>query len=251
ATTGAGAVFIERARRTGKRSRLDSLSFVGRSMVSPSEAYLALYNAVQVGGWSVVLIKSVLSLLAGATFAQTYEGVEFWLDVFQTAAVLEIAHCALGLVRSPIFTTLMQVFSRVAVLWLVLHPVKESRDSIGVPMLLIAWSVTEVIRYSFYALNIFKCVPQILIWLRYTLFIILYPMGASGELFVVFRSLPFVKERNLFSFDMPNPLNMSFSFYWFLVIFMLNYIPGFPKMYFYMFGQRKKVLSTEPSKKQK
>lgn len=30
ATTGAGAVFIERARRTGKRSRLDSLSFVGR-----------------------------------------------------------------------------------------------------------------------------------------------------------------------------------------------------------------------------
>ncbi|KAF8386600.1 hpo-8, partial [Pristionchus pacificus] len=251
ATTGAGAVFIERARRTGKRSRLDSLSFVGRSMVSPAEAYLALYNFAQVGGWSVVLIKSVLSLLAGATFTQTYEGVEFWLDVFQTAAVLEILHCALGLVRSPIVTTIIQVFSRVAVLWLVLHPVKESRDSIGVPMLLIAWSVTEIIRYSFYALNIFKAVPHFLIWLRYTLFIVLYPMGASGELFVIFRSLPYVWERQLFSISMPNPANVSFSFYWFLVILMLNYIPGFPKMYFYMFGQRKKVLGVEPAKKQK
>lgn len=81
---------------------------------------------------------------------------------------------------------------------------------------------------------------------------------------------------------MPNPANVSFSFYWFLVILMLNYIPGtaswfyfpvpdldsaldsdsrfwfqtvpvpgFPKMYFYMFGQRKKVLGVEPAKKQK
>jgi len=42
----------------------------------------------------------------------------------------------------------------------------QSRVSIGVPMLLIAWSITEVIRYSFYALNLINAVPSVLIWMR-------------------------------------------------------------------------------------
>lgn len=248
---GSGSVFMCRSRAVGPRSRHDSLSFVRNSMVAPSDLYLFSYNAAQVAGWSVVLVKTIICLLSGKSFTSTYEETEVWLDVFQTAAVLEIVHAAIGLVRSPIATTIIQVFSRVAVLWLVLHPVAEARASIGVPMLLVAWSITEVIRYAFYALNIFKAVPQFLVFLRYTLFIVLYPLGASGELFVVFASLPYVYQRSLYSLAMPNVFNMSFSFYWFLVAMMLTYIPGFPKMYFYMFAQRKKVLRVEPAKKQK
>jgi hypothetical protein len=42
----------------------------------------------------------------------------------------------------------------------------QSRTSVGVPMLLVAWSITEVIRYSFYALNLLNAVPWVLTWMR-------------------------------------------------------------------------------------
>lgn len=132
--------------------------------------------------------------------------------------------------------------------WPVLYKVADARDSIGVPMLLVAWSITEVIRYSFYACNIINKVPSFLTWCRYTFFIILYPMGASGELFTVVRALPEVHVKKHFTLDMPNCLNISFSFWWYLVIFALIYIPGFPKMYFHMFGQRRKVIGSNKKK---
>ncbi|CAJ0573303.1 unnamed protein product, partial [Mesorhabditis spiculigera] len=211
--------------------------------MKPAELYLLAYNGLQVAGWALILVKTLSGLAEGLSWSQLYTNVECLVQIFQTAAVLEIVHCAIGLVRSPIATTIIQVFSRVSVVWPVLYKVHEARDSIGVPMLLVAWSITEVIRYSFYALNIVKSVPSFLVWCRYTFFIILYPMGASGELFTVVRSLNEVHAKKHFSLEMPNAINWSFSFWWYLVLFALTYIPGFPKMYLHMFGQRKKVLN--------
>jgi very-long-chain (3R)-3-hydroxyacyl-CoA dehydratase len=93
---------------------------------------------------------------------------------------LQIFHALFGFVRSPVATTITQVFSRIFVTWFILNKVPsvryfnlypnettfQSRASIGVPMLLIAWSVTEVIRYSFYALNLINAVPHVLVWCR-------------------------------------------------------------------------------------
>jgi very-long-chain (3R)-3-hydroxyacyl-CoA dehydratase len=39
------------------------------------------------------------------------------LQVTQTLAVLEVVHAATGLVRSPVFTTMQQVASRLFVVW--------------------------------------------------------------------------------------------------------------------------------------
>jgi hypothetical protein len=41
------------------------------------------------------------------------------LTVVQTAAILEIVHAALGIVRSPVFVTTMQVGSRIVALHMV------------------------------------------------------------------------------------------------------------------------------------
>uniref|UniRef100_F1L923 Very-long-chain (3R)-3-hydroxyacyl-CoA dehydratase n=3 Tax=Ascaris suum TaxID=6253 RepID=F1L923_ASCSU len=116
-------------------------------------------------------------------------------------------------------------------------------------MLLLAWSVTEVVRYSFYALSLINAVPKWLVWMRYTFFIVLYPMGASGELFTIFAALPEVAAKKHFTVEMPNAANIAFSFWWYLILLILFYIPGFPQMYLYMFGQRKKVLSRDAEKK--
>lgn len=36
----------------------------------------------------------------------------------------------------------------------------------GLPLCLTAWAVTEIIRYLYYALNIIKIVPYVLVWCR-------------------------------------------------------------------------------------
>ncbi|KIH58603.1 tyrosine phosphatase-like protein, PTPLA [Ancylostoma duodenale] len=116
-------------------------------------------------------------------------------------------------------------------------------------MLLVAWSVTEVIRYSYYALGLFGAVPFFLTWMRYTFFIVLYPLGVTGELLTLFGCLPEVAEKKYYTIEMPNPANMGFSFYAVLIGSALFYLPGFPQLYLYMFAQRKKVLFVEAAKK--
>ncbi|CAD5230291.1 unnamed protein product [Bursaphelenchus okinawaensis] len=214
-----------------------------------SDLYLFGYNAVQVLGWGSVLVKTVSGLLAGNSFTALYENVEWELQVFQTAAVMEIIHSLVGLVRSPVMTTVTQVFSRVFVLWAIMYKVPSSRASFGVPMLLIAWSVTEVIRYSYYALNLVNAVPYVLTWARYSFFIALYPLGASGEVITMLSALKEIDQKKHFTVEMPNSANIGFSFYYVVILLALYYLPGFPQMYFYMFGQRKKVLGTGVQKK--
>ena len=209
-----------------------------------SKAYLFLYNAVQCAGWSYLMLLLAPTLTTGK-HADLYTKVELVLKVFQTAAVLEIAHAALGLVRSSPVLTGFQVFSRVFVTWAVVHVCRAAQLSPGFPMLLFAWSVTEIIRYGFYALNIAGIPAYGVTYLRYTLFIVLYPIGVTGELWCCFVTLPYLAKTGLFSVGMPNALNFTFSSYVMLVLIMLSYIPIFPQLYFYMFAQRRKVIGGE------
>ncbi len=49
-----------------------------------------------------------------------YKNQEFLLQVFQTAALLEVLHAAVGLVRSNAMLVLFQVLSRLLVVWIVM-----------------------------------------------------------------------------------------------------------------------------------
>jgi very-long-chain (3R)-3-hydroxyacyl-CoA dehydratase len=51
-----------------------------------------------------------------------------------------------------------------------------------------------------------------LCWLRYTAFIVLYPVGLFAELYCMWLALPLVKASGRLSFSMPNPLNMAFDY---------------------------------------
>ncbi|VDO33726.1 unnamed protein product, partial [Haemonchus placei] len=204
--------------------------------------------------WGIILLKTIHGIAEHLSWPQLYTSVEAEVKLFQTLAILEIfffhvVHAILGLVRSPVGTTIMQITSRVVLVWPILHTCSIARGSVGVPMLLMAWSVTEVVRYSYYALALFNPILLQLYFSRYTFFIVLYPLGVTGELLTLFASLPEVHEKKYYSLEMPNALNMGISFYWVLIGIALSYIPGFPQLYLYMFAQRKKVLSTDAVKK--
>ena len=171
--------------------------------------------------------------------------------IFQNAAVLEILHAATGIVASNPVITLQQVFSRVMVVCGVIMATPTAKESPGLPLALLAWSITEIIRYGYYGLNLLNSVPHILIYLRYTTFIALYPIGVTGELLCFYWAQSYVKETKLWSVEMPNEANFTFSYFYFLWLIMLLYIPIFPQLYLHMFAQRKKILGAPNAAKTK
>nr|BAJ99429.1 predicted protein [Hordeum vulgare subsp. vulgare] len=215
-------------------------------------AYLIFYNVVLTLGWAFILVLTIQTALKWKTpktdiltAKSIYPTVEFYLLVFQTAAILEVVHAAVGLVRSNPILTLFQVLSRLIVVWLVCYPFKDAKNSLGFSLVCIAWPIAEIVRYSYYAFNLINFVPSFITWCRYTFFIILYPLGVTGELICIYRAFEYVAPLNIrkqYSYFLPNKYNVSFDAYYSFFIVMLLYIPIFPKLYGHMLVQRKKIV---------
>ena len=77
-----------------------------------SKLYLVAYNSLQTLGWSYLLYQTCCHLAAGKSVSSLYEATSTTLQIFQTAALLEILHAMLGLVRSSVQVTVQQVSSR-------------------------------------------------------------------------------------------------------------------------------------------
>ncbi|KAK4263100.1 hypothetical protein QN277_028569 [Acacia crassicarpa] len=205
--------------------------------------YLSVYNWTVFFGWVQVLYL-VLKTLKESGHEHVYEAAEKPLLFAQTAAVLEILHGLVGLVRSPVSATLPQIGSRLYLVWGILYSFPETRNHVLVTSLLISWSLTEIIRYSFFGMKeAFGFTPSWLLWLRYSTFLLLYPTGISSEVGLIYIALPFIKNSEKYCIRMPNKWNFSFDYFYAAIIALGIYVPGSPHMYTYMLAQRKKALS--------
>jgi very-long-chain (3R)-3-hydroxyacyl-CoA dehydratase len=201
-----------------------------------TDAYLLFYNAACMAGWGAALFLAVQSLLStqgDLTAVWAAAGVP--LQVAQYAMMLEIAHAALRLVRSPVFQVFVQVGSRVVVaVTLALAPSMTATTPCGV--LAVSWSLIEVVRYAFY-LNALLVPGQTgtvfpIFWLRYSLFAILYPSGIYGEVLVMLGALA----DPTFTAALGGVPALLVK----LVLYVL-YPPGCPFMYVNMVVNRKKA----------
>jgi very-long-chain (3R)-3-hydroxyacyl-CoA dehydratase len=116
----------------------------------------------------------------------------------------------------------------------------------------LSWALVEVPRYAFYLFKLLgddASMPYVLKWLRYSLFIILYPTGISGEVLALWNSLDYVKTHRVWYVDMPNKHNLAINYYGILVFLLLVYIPGGPFMFNHMWQQRKKELGAPKAAK--
>ena len=244
-------------------------------------AYLLAYNAGCLAGWG-----AVLGLLgAHAARGSPGGGAGLWaaaeapLTLAQTAALAEVVHAALGLVRAPVGTTAVQVWSRVWLLWGILKlapavvaaPLQLGRlgpfPDLGVPAsvplqlgldsLLLAWALTEVIRYAFFAVKLVGEVPLLsptLLWLRYSTFTVLYPLGIASELVLAGRAVGLMAKSPAlgakFSVALPNALNFGFDYRTFCVLTAVSYAYFGPLLYSRMLSQRRNKLGGSKSKKE-
>jgi very-long-chain (3R)-3-hydroxyacyl-CoA dehydratase len=191
------------------------------------KTYLKAYNLLLGVGWGVFLVYFLLQGMALSDYSLML------LNVCQVAALLEIVHAGLKWTSSPVVTTALQVFSRVFVLyWINVIPADrqiELLDISGITIVSLAWGVTEVVRYNYYFFTLLNKPLQVLHYLRYTLFIILYPLGITGEGMIMLSAL----KVNEWQISLTNGI---------IVIVLLSYIPFFPKLYGYMWKQRRKKL---------
>ena len=196
--------------------------------------------------------------------------------------MLEVLHSLVGLVRSPVFTTALQVASRVLLVNVVAQVPVAQAHIISVVMLS-AWSLVEIVRYAFYAVNLIGSVPYPLTWLRYVAIVVIvatdsififfctcvcvhrsqccsgctlalcsysiflfdYPLGVAGELGVLYVSLEYFRTSGLWSFP------PYFNAYYAMMAIMASYAWGLPTMYTFMLKQRRKALGGSGSQSSK
>ncbi|KAI0115768.1 tyrosine phosphatase-like protein [Nemania sp. FL0031] len=198
--------------------------------------YLILYNAVSAMLWLTVLGRIVgVNVLRGPQFA--YPVVGEFCKWTQTLAGMEVLHSLFGIVRAPLFTTFMQVFSRYAIVWGITDMFPPLAASPAYSSMLVAWSVTEVIRYSYFALTLSGWQPSALHWLRYHAFFVLYPLGISSEAWLIWIAVEPAK--HLVS-------QLYGTALWAYVV--LVYPPSAYILYTHMMAQRRKVLKAANKK---
>ncbi|XP_078394524.1 very-long-chain (3R)-3-hydroxyacyl-CoA dehydratase 1 [Cetorhinus maximus] len=207
--------------------------------------WLTFYNITMTAGWLVLAVAMIRFSYEKRTHKGLYRSIQKTLKFFQTFALLEIIHCAAGIVRTSVLVTGVQVMSRIFMVWFVIHSIRPIQNEESVVLFLVTWTVTEITRYSFYTFNLLNHLPYFIKWARYNFFIILYPIGVVGELLTIYSALPFVKKSGIYSLRLPNKYNVSFDYYTCLIIVMIAYIPLFPQLYFHMLRQRRKVLRGE------
>jgi very-long-chain (3R)-3-hydroxyacyl-CoA dehydratase len=112
----------------------------------------------------------------------------------------------------------MQVASRLLLVWGVVNIFPSLGRSAIYSSMLYAWSVTEVIRYSFFVVTLSGYQPGFIKWLRYNAFFVLYPLGISSECYLIWRGVQKAKESQKISYGQ----ELAWSYQ--LILFI--YIPG-------------------------
>ena len=200
--------------------------------------YLILYNFLQFLGWTLFFTKVAFGVIKSKSIEEIYEETLLILEYCQYGASLEILHSLLRLVKSSFFATAIQILGRIAIVAILQY--YKSSVSIGYLLLSFAWSLIEIIRYPYYILSLVKGenksfdIPYILIWCRYSFFIVLYPIGVSGEMITIWNS-----RKDFEKYKLGSKYSVSDLVY---PVYIL-YVPCLIYLYSYLFKQRSKVLN--------
>ncbi|XP_010253303.1 PREDICTED: very-long-chain (3R)-3-hydroxyacyl-CoA dehydratase 2 isoform X1 [Nelumbo nucifera] len=212
-----------------------------------SNLYLFAYNSLQAFGWVISLFRVLSSFASTKSFQGAYASAGDLICLLQTVSFLEVLHGAIGLVPSGVLLPLMQWGGRTHFLLAIVSQIVEVQDLPSVFITFLAWSLGEIIRYSHYALNCVGICPSWVIHIRYTAFIVLYPVGvALGEMWLMYDALPFIKKNNLYADFFSS---FHFSYYSFVKVLLVCYPFLWLKLYLHLFKQRRSKLGKLHRKK--
>ena len=81
------------------------------------------------------------------------------------------------------------MLSRLVLVWLIVDPYPfATTPSPFYTSMLLAWSVTEVVRYGYFVQTLRGADPGFLTWFRYNGFFVLYPVGIGSEVVMIVKA---------------------------------------------------------------
>lgn len=175
------------------------------------DSYLCTYNVVQLTLWITTLLNVLLSLLNAHKALSPFISASPTAHRAQTLAWLEVLHAALNLGGHPT-TAFIQCLGRYTLLVHVAEKIPSIQTHPIATLLLLVWSLGDIIRYAFYLLVLYGRPSRIVTWLRYTAFFVLYPAGIAAEWGIYYLTLPHVQRVGLYRVRLPNAWNFAFDF---------------------------------------
>lgn len=207
--------------------------------------YLFLYNLSQfIGFLYVLIVLSIRYAKDGPAFMENaYPVIRTAFSLCQLCQILEILHPLLGYTSGSAIPPFLQVAGRLIMLLGMINGEPRMQSKPVVFYLIYIYALSEVVRYPYYMLRVYHVDVGLISWLRYTIWIPLYPLGFLCEGIIILRSIPYFEETKRFSVFLPNKLNISFYFPTAMRLYLL--LGLFPLLYFimtYMYRQRRKIV---------
>ncbi|XP_029986581.1 very-long-chain (3R)-3-hydroxyacyl-CoA dehydratase-like [Sphaeramia orbicularis] len=227
----------EKINRINVESRVRKDPYLGLK-----KGYLFMYNLVQFLGFSWIFVNMTVRLfiLGQDSFYDTFHTTADMMYFCQMMAVLEVINPLLGLVRTGFFPALIQVTGRNVILFVIFGSLEEMQNQPAVFFVFYLWSSIEIFRYPFYMLACIGTEWKLLTWLRYSLWIPLYPLGTISEAVAVIQSLPIFDETRRFSLPLPAALGQSLSFSYILQIYLVLMFLGLFINFRHLYKQRRR-----------
>ncbi|KFY44188.1 hypothetical protein V495_03586, partial [Pseudogymnoascus sp. VKM F-4514 (FW-929)] len=227
------AVHIVRSRRMAK----PTLNTVPRpSPPPPKTTYLILYNGVLacLRAWIVIRTLQLWSSHGNSKVWEELHNLVLWTE---TLTMIEVIHAQTGLVRASPATTALQVAGRNTIVWAITRNYPDvAAGQWAYSSMLVAWNVADSVRYTFFAIERGTGrVPNALLWLRYNMFFVLYPIGIVSEAWLAYSVITPSRSRNP-------------AYQYLLWLGLTIYIPAFYILFGHMLAQRRKSLQKSAGK---
>lgn len=226
------------------------------SSINPRKTYLTIYNLTFASLWTWILLSTLSSIIILSTSSSSSSSSSSTTTIFQTLSpptrwiqtlsLLDILHSLTRLIPAPLFSTFTQIATRVIQVWLIwfTFPETTAEASIAFPALLLAWSAADAIRYVFLTLHLWGKAPRGLVWVRYSMFYVLYPVGIGAEWWLMFRAVRPAGEVSWvlgwvfwFLLGLYGPgMCIVFSFLFFFFSFSFVFFSFFLMRYFFFLG---------------
>ncbi|XP_054892416.1 very-long-chain (3R)-3-hydroxyacyl-CoA dehydratase-like [Poeciliopsis prolifica] len=229
-----------------KEEKINKISVESRVRKDPyiglKKGYLFMYNLVQFLGFSWIFVNMTVRLfiLGQDSFYDTFHTTADMMYFCQMMAVLEVVNPLLGLVKTGFFPAMIQVAGRNVILFVIFGCLDEMQNKAVVFFVFYLWSSIEIFRYPFYMLACIGTDWKLLTWLRYSLWIPLYPLGVVAEAVAVIQSLPIFDETRLFSVPLPSALGHSLSFSYTLQLYLVLMFLGLFVNFRHLYKQRQR-----------
>lgn len=165
------------------------------------------------------------------------------MKFIQLLQFMEVMHPLFGYTKGNAFIAFLQIGGRNFILFCMIEAESRMQTKPVIFYVFFVWSLVEIVRYPYYITQLLNVDIAPLTWLRYTIWMPLYPFGFLCEGIIVLRNIPYFEETDKFTVSLPNAWNFAFHFPTFMRLYLLFLtIPGMFTMMSHMSQTRKKKL---------